>query len=233
MPEEFTGDRHAPMVSPLARIEQAIIRANVHRIPRWIEGYHLTLLTIPWTVGVLAFGFLAQFNLHWLWGASVMIVLQWFTDSFDGALGRLRDTGIPKWGYFTDHLLDFFFMWSVFVSYVFLLDGWSVHMLFALAFLYTAMMANSFLHFAVTGAFKITYLGTGPTEIRFLFVAMNAVVIFTGPIVLVAALPYVLAAFLGAMVIIFYLSQREIWQIDMGEKQARLAAQGKSHPEEG
>ena len=36
-----------------------------------------------------------------------------FTDSFDGALGRRRDTGIPKWGYYMDHLLDFVFMWCV------------------------------------------------------------------------------------------------------------------------
>jgi len=217
------------MVSPLARLEQAIIRSNVKRIPRWIEGYHLTLMTIAWTLGVLFFGWAAQHNLHWLWGSSACIALQWFTDSFDGALGRLRDTGIPKWGYFTDHLLDFFFMWSVFVSYVFLLDGWNIHLLFALAFLYTAMMANSFLHFSVTGAFKITYLGTGPTEIRVLFIVLNAVIVFTGgPVVLETVLPYAVGAFALATVLIFSMSQREIWQIDMAEKRARTA-QEKNH----
>ena len=56
------------------------------------------LATIIWTAGLLVFGYLAQFNVHWLWGSSVMLAAQWFTDSFDGALGRLRDTGIPKWG---------------------------------------------------------------------------------------------------------------------------------------
>jgi phosphatidylglycerophosphate synthase len=232
MQQGFTGDRHAPMVSPLARLEQAIIRANVHKIPRWIEGYHLTLMTIAWTIGVLVFGWAAQYNLHWLWASSACIALQWFTDSFDGALGRLRDTGIPKWGYFTDHLLDFFFMWAVFVSYVFLLDpgSWHVHMLFALAFLYTAMMANSFLHFSVTGAFKITYLGTGPTEVRVAFVVLNMIIVFRGPEVLEWVLPYALAAFAGATIVIFYFTQREIWQIDMAAKRARMAAHEKEPP---
>lgn len=224
MEQGFTGDRHAPMVSPLARIEQAIIRANVHRIPRWIEGYHLTLMTIAWTIGVLLAGWLAaKYSIHWLWLSCACIFMQWFTDSFDGALGRLRDTGIPKWGYFTDHLLDFFFMWSVFVSYVFLLEGWHVHMLFALAFIYTAMMANSFLQFAVTGAFQITYLGTGPTEIRVLFIVLNALIVFFGIKVLEAPLPYVLAAFTVAMIIIFYRTQRAIWAIDMAAKAARTS----------
>jgi hypothetical protein len=39
-----------------------------------------------------------------------MLGPQWFTDCLDGALGRYRDTGIPKWGYYMDHFLDFVFM---------------------------------------------------------------------------------------------------------------------------
>jgi len=226
MNESFKGDRKAPMVSPLARIEQATIRAHVHRIPRWIEGYHLTLMTVPWTVGVLLFGWAAQYNLHWLWGSSAMLALQWFTDSFDGALGRLRDTGIPKWGFYTDHLLDFLFMWAVFVSYVFLIDGWHVHLLFALGFVYTAMMASSFLRFAATGEFKITYLGTGPTEIRVAFVILNTLVIFSGPIVIERSLPYALAALSLGFAIMFYQTQRDIWRIDMRAKAAVKNEQG-------
>ncbi len=49
--------------------------------------------------------------------------LQWFTDSFDGALGRHRDTGIPRWGFYMDHFLDFVFMCPVFIGWSFLFAG--------------------------------------------------------------------------------------------------------------
>ena len=94
----FRGDRKAPLRSPLARSERWLIERAVGRFPLWIEGWHLTLLTIVWTAGILGFAFLARHDLRWLWGSSVMLAAQWFTDSFDGALGRLRDFGIPPWG---------------------------------------------------------------------------------------------------------------------------------------
>jgi len=114
--EQFGGDKKLPMRTFLARWEKNFIDANISKFPRWIEGYHLTLMTILWAVGLIAFGYLSKNNLNWLWLSSLMFALQWFTDCFDGALGRHRDTGIPKWGYYMDHLLDFVFMCSIFVG---------------------------------------------------------------------------------------------------------------------
>ena len=207
------------MRSPLATLEQWVIARNVGRFPGWIQGYHLTLATIIWTVGLLVFGYLAKFNVHWLWGSSVMLAAQWFTDSFDGALGRLRDTGIPKWGFYMDHLLDFVFMWSAFIAYIFVVCDTSIYWVVALAFVYSALMANAFLLFAVTGDFKITYLGLGPTEIRILLAIANTVVIFFGPRPLEVALPYAVGALLVAMIFIAYRTQRRVWAIDMEEKE--------------
>ncbi|MHC4414340.1 MAG: CDP-alcohol phosphatidyltransferase family protein [Planctomycetota bacterium] len=217
--DTFSGDRKAPMRSPLANLEKRIISSNVGRFPPWIQGYHLTLATIPLSAGLLAFGWLAQFNLHWLWGSSAMFLLQWFTDSFDGALGRLRNTGIPRWGFYMDHLLDFLFMWCAPVAYVFLVSDVSVYLVFSLAFIYSAMMANSFLGFAAINEFKITYLGLGPTEIRIAFVALNTALIIFGPGFLDVGLPFVVAILLGALCVIVYRTQRRIWADDMARKQ--------------
>ena len=65
--EPFTGDRRLPMKSPLAKGEQAIIRALLPRIPRWVEGYHLTLVTIPLCAVCIAAGYLGRERLAWLW----------------------------------------------------------------------------------------------------------------------------------------------------------------------
>jgi len=87
----FGGDKKLPMNSLLARYEKRFIDGNVQRFPNWIEGYHLTLTTLLWSAGLIVFGWLARISYHWLWGSSLMLFLQWFTDSFDGALGRHRN----------------------------------------------------------------------------------------------------------------------------------------------
>ncbi|MCL5269294.1 MAG: hypothetical protein M1457_01765 [bacterium] len=220
----FTGDKKVPLRSPLAEIEHRVIQANVGRFPAWIEGYHLTLLTIAWTVGLIVFGWLARRNHHWLWGSSLMLFLQWFTDSFDGALGRRRDTGIPRWGFFMDHFLDFIFMSAVFVGYAFLFTGPARDLLYLLMLVYGAMMVSSFLAYGATGQFKITYLGVGPTEIRLLLIVLNTALIAWGITWLAAALPGVLAAMVAGLCFIVHRTQKWIWSIDMDEKAVRMRA---------
>jgi hypothetical protein len=92
----FGGDKKLPMRTLLAKYEKKFIDSNVSRFPRWIEGYHLTLMTIPLSAGLIVFGYLAKNNYAWLWLSSLMLFLQWFTDSFDGALGLWADTEIPE-----------------------------------------------------------------------------------------------------------------------------------------
>ncbi len=65
--QAFGGDKKLPMKTLLAKYERKLIDANVDKFPNWIEGYHLTLMTILWSVGLIAFGWLARGNRHWLW----------------------------------------------------------------------------------------------------------------------------------------------------------------------
>jgi len=215
--QTFAGDKKAPMVSPLAKIERRFIDATVRFVPKWLESYHLTLMTILWSAGMIGFGWLARSNAQWLWGSSAMLFLQWLTDSYDGTVGRTRDTGLAKWGFHMDHFLDFVFMWCVVVGYVFIVHGPSVYMVMVLAFVYSCLMANSFLDFAATNEFRITHFGLGPTEVRLLFVALNTVLIFAGVQVLDTILPYALGVTVAGAAAIVYQTQRRIWAIDAQE----------------
>lgn len=219
--DNFGGDKKAPMRSPLASIEKRFILRTVDKFPSWIEGYHLTMLTLPWSAGLIVFGYLAAGNIQWLWGSSAMLFLQWFTDSFDGALGRRRDTGIPKWGFYMDHFLDFVFMWCLPLGYVFIVSPPSAWMLVIVAFIYSLLMVNSFLAFGATNEFKITYLGLGPTEVRIGFIALNTALIVWGPRFLMAALPYALGVFALGLIVIVVRTQKYVWRIDMQDVQAR------------
>ncbi len=216
--QKFGGDKKLPMRTLLAGWERKFIDANVRRFPNWLQGYHLTLMTLVWSAGLILFGHLAKSNLNWLWFSSLMLALQWFTDCFDGALGRSRDTGIPKWGYYMDHLLDFVFMCCLFIGYSFLVDGSAKQIVYLLIPLFGLFMASSFLSFAVTNEFKITYLATGPTEIRIAFIVLNSLIIFLGTPWIEKLLPFILAIAILMLCIVVFRTQKYIWRIDMKEK---------------
>jgi archaetidylinositol phosphate synthase len=222
----FKGDQKKPINSITGGAEQRLIRATIGMIPPWIEGYHLTLTTLLWSAGLILFGYLAQYNIHWLWASSGMVFLQWFSDSYDGALGRLRDTGIPKWGYYMDHLLDYVFLASVFIGYSFLVGEGQMRALFVMLILFTAFMMNSYLSFAATSEFKISFLGFGPTEGRILFILFNAYLILFGLGAVEKVLVFVIPAVLLGLSVVIFRTQRYIWHVDMAEKRERLEGGG-------
>jgi phosphatidylglycerophosphate synthase len=217
----FGGDKKLPMKSLLASYERKFIDSNVHRFPEWIQGYDLTLMTIHWSIGLIIFGWLARNNHHWLWLSSLMLALQWFTDSFDGALGRYRDTGIPKWGYYMDHFLDFVFMSALLIGYSFLVASPAKQMVYFLIPIAGCFMVSSYLAFGATNEFKITFLRAGPTEMRIYFIILNFLIICFGTAWLERILPFIFAMIFILMCIVVYRTQKYIWNIDMADKKAR------------
>ena len=217
----FGGDKKLPMKSALARHERKFIDANLKRFPNWLQGYHLTLMTIPWSIGLIIFDLLARTNYHWLWCSSLMLFLQWFTDSFDGALGRCRNTGIPKWGYYMDHLLDFVFMSSLLIGYSFLVDDLNKQLVYLLVPVFGCFMVSAYLAFGATNELKITYLGAGPTEIRICFIILNCLIIFFGTGWVEKILVYILIVSIVVLCVVVYRTQKYIWDKDMAEKIAR------------
>jgi len=204
--------------SILHNIEQKFVKWGTPKIPKWLETYTLTYMTIMWSFGALAFGYLSQYNIHWLWGTSVMIIMQYLSDLFDGAVGRMRNTGLIKWGYYTDHFLDYIFMCCLLIGYSFFIpDRWGI--LFFIMMIYGAFMVNSFISFAATNRFEISYLGFGPTEARIGFIVVNTLIVVFGKTYLAQFLPYLLAATFIMLCIVVYRNQKILWNIDMEEKQ--------------
>jgi phosphatidylglycerophosphate synthase len=219
--QSFKGDKKLPLKSPLAKAERRLIDFLTPRFPRWIEGYHLTLTTILWSAGLILFGHMARGNLHWLWLSSLMLALQWFTDCFDGALGRYRDTGIPKWGYHMDHLLDFVFMCSALLGYAMLFEGPARVLFFFLIPIFGTFMVNSYLSFAATSEFKITFLGAGPTELRLALIALNTAIILLGASLVQKILPFAVPLTGILLIVVVFRTQKYIWRIDMEDKRRR------------
>ena len=199
--------------------ERRFVARYVTSVPRWLETYHLTLLTVVWCGGILWFGWLAQRDILWMWMISLMIVLQYITDLFDGAVGRYRNTGLVKWGFFMDHFLDYIFLCALLTSYHTVapkgFDGWFM----VLLGLTGAHMAHSFLAFAATNEFRIAFHGVGPTEMRLAFIVINTFTMYTPRSWYEYTVPALTVAVLAGLILVVFNTQRRLWRADMEAKQ--------------
>ena len=213
-------DKKAPMKTLLSAPEKRFIQWLTPHFPAWVETWQLTMLTVPWSLGVIGLGILAGHtgNLHWLWLSSIMVFLQWFTDCFDGAIGRDRNEGLVKWGFYMDHFLDFVFMCSVFIGWSYLFDGVANKLLWFMSLGMGCLMVNAFLGFGATNQFKITYLATGPTEMRLYFILVNTAITFFGTGWLEKSLLYIFIAFWLGICVVIFRTQKRIYKIDMDIK---------------
>lgn len=179
-------------------------------------SHHLTSLTLVWSAATVVFGWLARGDDRvWLHGISVMVFLQWLTDSLDGSLGKFRKQGLVKWGFYMDHLLDFLFAGSIVIAHSFLVEAKWLEFLFLPLLLVTcATMAVSFLSFAATNQFQIAYYGVGPTEIRIGYIALNTFVFFAGTDIFSWGVPVILALNVGAFVVMAAQTSGNLWRID-------------------
>lgn len=214
---EFGGKEHKGE-SLLTRLEKKFVAKHVGKIPSWIETYHLTMMTLPWSALIILFSYFARGNLNWLWGVSACIFVQYLTDLFDGAVGRYRDTGLVKWGYYMDHFLDYVLLCAILIGYAIIMPARFDLWIFFILVVFAAFMVNSYLAFGATNEFKIEHLMIGPTEVRIIFIVVNTLLIFFGKTYAAIALPYVLAASLLGLSVTVYRTQRQIWKIDMENK---------------
>ena len=216
---EFAGDKKVGQ-SILGPWETRFKNFCVPHIPGFIETYHLTLTTILWSIGMVGFGLLARDHLAWTWAMSAMVFMQYITDLFDGAVGRYRDTGLVKWGFFMDHFLDFIFSCSIVIAYSLMAPPGLTYCFFGLMVCSGAFMVNSFLNFASTNEFEIFYYGIGPTEVRLGYIIINTVIFFAGTGIFRICVPLLLALNVVVLIYMIWKSQRRLWHIDMDAKLA-------------
>lgn len=214
--QKFGGDQKVGE-SLLGAWEKRFVAKHVVRVPPFIETYHLTLFTLLWSALALIFFWRAGAtgNLHWLWLVSLMILCQYLTDLFDGAVGRHRDTGLIKWGFYMDHFFDYVFLCSLVIGYYLIAPRGLEIYFFGLLALTGGFMVNSFLSFASTNEFEIYFFGIGPTEIRLIVILLNASVTFLGTAWWPVTVPLFFYAFLAGLVLLCFKCQRRLWKLDM------------------
>ena len=139
-------------------------------MPRRINADHLTALGVFGTAGAgLAFA-MARWTPWTLAAVPVCLAINWFGDSLDGTIARVRHQQRPRYGFYVDHVVDL-------VNAVSLFGGLAASCLMqpvlALVLLvaYVLLCAESFLATHAVGVFRLSFSGVGPTELRILLAA--------------------------------------------------------------
>lgn len=217
MPQEkFTGDQKNSNYF-LFSFEKKIIPSLLRLVPSGLGTVQLTLMTLVWSVLIVLCGYWSSLDIRWLWLFNVLVFFQHITDMLDGAIGRMRKEGLIRWGFYMDHFLDYVFLCAVVIGYSFLLpDSFLVWVLLCLG-VCGGIMVHFFLDFAVTKEFKISFNQFGSSEIRYVLIAFNTILIFSGKHILVYTFPFVTLILSTVLFTIIYKSQKVFWSMDRKE----------------
>jgi phosphatidylglycerophosphate synthase len=157
--------------SMLAAAEKRVLIWIAERLPRQINSDHLSALGLVAMAGAGLSFFLAQSDP--VAGAVLVVlclILNWFGDSLDGTVARVRDQQRPRYGYYVDHVIDLAGTALLFAGL-----AASGYMSPAIATLVVAafflVSAETYLATHARGVFKMAFVGVGPTELRILLAA--------------------------------------------------------------
>lgn len=204
--------------SVLARPEKRLLIWMAERMPSWIHPDHLTVfgfLAQLMTGVSYAFARSSQFGLT---GAIVFLILNWFGDSMDGTLARVRQQQRPRYGFYVDHMLDS-------VGAVALMAGLALSgymrptIAVALLVLFLLLSIQSYLATYTMGEFRMSFWSFGPTELRLFLIlgnlaayrwpVMNGYRIFdVGGVIGIAGMSLILVWFTGCNIMRLYDQER-------------------------
>ncbi len=183
------------MINPMqerkqsVRIQTSILNAAerklliwlAERMPKWVTSDMLTFIGFIGAL-IIATGYaLTNRNINWLWLACFGFFVNWFGDSLDGSLARVRKAQRPIYGFFLDHNVD-----CINESIMFIGVGLSSLMsltsaLFVLS-AYLLLSVYVYINAHLKNEFKLTYAGLGPTEFRIIAVIVNLILLYVAPI---------------------------------------------------
>ncbi|AEJ60344.1 hypothetical protein Spith_0057 [Spirochaeta thermophila DSM 6578] len=157
--------------------ERKVLEWIAARLPRWVVPDHLTWFGFFGALVAGAGYVFTNWGKGFLWVSSLGFVINWFGDSLDGTLARVRKIQRPTYGFFIDHNVDAFTALvigigagiSPFVSL-------SVVLLILIG--YYLLSIFTYINTYLREVFKISYGGFGPTELRLVIILLNGLFYF-------------------------------------------------------
>lgn len=168
------GFRQATRVhgSFLATAEKRALIWMAERTPGWINSDHLTVLGFAAQIATGVCYALAGWDRRMLLAAIVCIGVNWFGDSLDGTLARVRQRQRPRYGFYVDHITDSVGATAMMAGLA--LSGY-MHPVIAIGLLIAFLLLSiqSYLATYTLGEFHLSFWRFGPTELRILLAVGN------------------------------------------------------------
>lgn len=176
------------LTSALAPIEKRTLIWLARRMPRWVNSDHLTGLAL---VAMLLAGlsyWLARSTPLGLPLVVFCLAVNWFGDSLDGTLARVRHHERPRYGFYVDHVVDAF--GAVFLLGGLALSGYmSPFVALALLVAYLLLCIEAYLATHCLGTFTLSFLKVGPTELR-IILAIGTLTLLVRPMATIVGRTY-------------------------------------------
>lgn len=166
--------------SLLNGVEKKALVYMAERLPRWVTSDMLTWFGVLGSMVVCLGYVLSRFNVNWMWLASFGLVMNWFGDSMDGSVARVRKTQRPLYGFYLDHNIDCVCEFFIFVGFGLsgMCNFWVALLCYVIYLqleVYTAINAH------LKNEFKLTYGKLGPTEFRVIICLINVFLMYFTP----------------------------------------------------
>jgi phosphatidylglycerophosphate synthase len=156
----------------LSRVERRTLIWLATRMPSAINSDHLTGLALVAMIGAGASYWLASVTPLGLVLATVCLAINWFGDSLDGTVARVRQRQRPRYGYYVDHVVDAVGAFALFAGLA--LSGYMSPGVAAVVLLaYYLLCVEVYLAAHAIGRFQMSFFAMGPTELRILLALGN------------------------------------------------------------
>lgn len=179
--EQNKADAVRIQTSLLNALEKKVLVWLANRQPKWMTSDDLTCIGVFGAVVIAAGYILSALNINFLWLSSLGFIINWYGDSLDGTLARVRKTQRPVYGYYLDHTIDAINEVMIFVGVG--LSG-LMHLEIALLALvmYFLITINVSINAHLKKEFRLTYASMGPTEFRILMIIINTLFVTIRPL---------------------------------------------------
>ena len=181
MPPPTFREAERKQLSFLAVTEKKTLVWLAQRMPAGVNSDHLTALGFMAMIAAGLFYWAAARDRRALILVIVALAVNWFGDSLDGTLARVRNRLRPRYGFYVDHITDaigtFFLMGGLALS-----SYMSPYIALGLLIAYLLLSIEVYLTTYTIGAFHLSFWSFGPTELRLLLCIGN-IALFYRPVV--------------------------------------------------
>jgi phosphatidylglycerophosphate synthase len=156
----------------LAQPEKRSLIWMAERMPAWTSPDQLTALGFVSQIMTGVSYAIARWSHLGLFAAIAFLILNWFGDSMDGTLARVRQKQRPRYGFYVDHMLDS--IGAVAMLGGLALSGYMSPMIaVGLLICFLLLSIQSYLATYTLGEFHMSFWSFGPTELRLLLIVGN------------------------------------------------------------